>query len=256
MITKFDILPSYAEGFTFLWEVSGACSDPAPWTFYVEQAQGPGGPWAALSPAVTGIYGWEAPTGLRVNQDAILYYRVRLVTPSKEYVSAYRSPYGDLDRRPYLISREVIRKEQLHARTMAGTEAALHLVNTFGPRCTKCLDPITKNVRDANCSSCAGTGRDPAYNGPYHQWCIFTPVTRATDLNPSGVGMSEPRQFQVRIAGAPPLKTRDIIIDMRSDKRYYISQAVPVSEMQRIPLIQDCSVTEAPTSDIAYTLSK
>ena len=254
-ITKVTISPNYAEGFTFAWEVIGSLLDPGPWYFTVEQAPAPAGPWTALSPVIQ-VYRWSEEKPRRVSKDEVLYFRVRLQTPKAIYYSATIMPYGDLNRREYLLVRDIMRREVLHASTLAGVQNQLWLVSTFGPRCTVCLDPITGGVRDSACKACFGTGRAPAYHGPYATWCLYTPVTRTTQMSEDGTGTRQPRDFELRLIGSPPLKKNDLIVDTRTDKRYYVDVVKVVSEIRRVPAVQTAAVREVPTSDVAYKVGR
>lgn len=248
------LTPSYAAGFTYAWELSDSCSDPAPWTFQVEQAAAPDGPWDVISPVISGAYRWTESKPRRNNKNDILYFRVRLTTPKATYYSAVISPYGDLERREYLLVRDMMRRELLHARTLAGVQGQLWLVSTFGPKCPVCLDPITDQIRDTNCKSCFGTGRVPPYNGPYETWWTVSPVKRTTQMAEDGTGTREPKSFEIRMIGSPPAKKNDLVVDVRTDKRYYVDVVQVVAELQRIPVVQNLLVHEAPVSDPAYKI--
>lgn len=253
-IQKVTIAPSYAMGFSYAWDISPAFYDSAPWTFFVEQAAGPVGPWTPISPALVNVYRWSETKPRVVNKDAVLYFRVRMITPKAIYVSDVIQPYGDLDKRAYLLVKDVMRREMLHARTLAGVQGQLWLVSTFGPRCNVCRDPITNNIRDNDCKSCFGTGRLPPYNGPYETWWTISPTTRTTTMAGDGTGTRQPRDFEIRMIGTPPLKKNDLVVDLRSDKRYYVDVVRVVAEVQRIPVVQSLGVREAPVSDVAYKL--
>ena len=103
VITRVDIIPSYAKGFSFSWEVSQALADAAPWAFTVEQAPAPTGPWTAVSPEIRGRTSWAETEPRRLSKDAVLYFRIRLKTATGTYCSEPRMPYGDLDRREFLL---------------------------------------------------------------------------------------------------------------------------------------------------------
>lgn len=251
-IVNFTVRPSYGHGFVYAWEVSQSLADPGPWRFTVEEGEAPAGPWVQVSPELIGTYGWLQPSPRRPGKDAVLYYRVVMVTPVARYESEVIMPYGDLGRRDFLIAREIMRKEKLTAAKFEGVEGQLWLVSTFGPKCTACLDPITGMVRDGHCPACLGTGRAPAYHGPYEMWFKFSVVQRKTQ--PSDAGTVQPLLYRVRCVGAPPAKTNDLVIDTGNGKRYYVDSTVVVSEIRRVPVIQELTVHEAPLSDIAYKI--
>lgn len=252
-ITRLDIFPRYDSGFLFMWEVSGAFNAEPPWVFHVEQAPSPTGDWVDLSgPVVDGFSYHEKGRGL-VNKSAVLYFRVVLDAGGKRYFSPVLQPYGDVGRHDFLIGREVMRREVMHMKGMAGVACSLYSRATFGPPCRRCRDPITGDIRDSNCKYCMGTGRLNPYNGPYDMWMTFTP-DQEHDKQDEGLGTVERRMFQVRAVAAPVAKKNDIVVDRGSDKRYYVNKASVVAEIRRIPLVQQLVVSEAPVSDVAYTL--
>lgn len=255
-ITRVDIIPSYAKGFSFSWEVSQALADAAPWTFTVEQAPAPAGPWTPVSPEIRGRTSWAETEPRRLSKDAVLYFRVRLKTATGTYYSEPRMPYGDLDRREFLLARDIMRREVLHMRTGAGTLARLWLVAVFGPRCPVCINPVTGDVRDSNCSTCKGTGRSPAYYGPYDVWCSFSNTRQTTQMAGDGTGTRQPKTFSIRMIGAPLAKKNDLVVDTASDKRYYVDDVQVVAELRRVPVVQVLTAHEAPVSDIAYKVTE
>ena len=253
-ITHVSIVPSYALGFTYIWTISDSLEDSAPWKFVIELASGPNGPWKAISPTVTNMYRWSEDTKRLINKDDVLYFRIKMITPENTYYSAVITPYGDLEKREYLLVKEVMRKELLHAQTLAGVKGQLWLVSTFGPKCRKCVDPITKQIRDSSCPACMGTGRLPPYNGPYETFWLISPTTRTMQMSPDGTGTREPKQFEIRMIGTPPSKKNDVVVDINSGKRYYVDVVQVVAELQGIPVVQTLIAHEAPVSDVAYQL--
>lgn len=251
----FKVVPNYSKGFSYLWEIAGDFNDSGPWKFNIFKGQSPDGPWFAISPELVNAYCWhETEGGLhKVNKANVLYFKVRMKTPEGEYNSPPVQPYGTLSRRDFLLVREIMRQAVLHSKGMAGVFGKVYMLSTFGPRCKKCLDPITGAIRDSHCKHCFGTGRDPAYNGPYTMWLDFTEDSNhQTNIDKNGT--VEKKTFQVRAIGNPVLKYGDVLVVPNSDKRYYVRMAQMTSEMRRIPIIQTLTVEEAPQTDKIYDL--
>ena len=256
-IARLDIVPDYSKGFLFSWRLRGGFNDQFPWTFHVQGALSQNGPWADISPAVVNRNSWRSKGNLRVNKSDVLFIRVRLDTPDDHYESAVRTPYGDLDRREFLIGKEIMRKEVLHMRKLAGTECQVWSVSNYGPRCPHCLDPITGQPRVGHCRYCLGTGFCPPYQGPVPCWCTFSENNQhQLQEGPEGNGMLEQKRFQVRMVNAIPVKKNDIVHDNRSGKRYYVNSVQIVAELRRVPLVQMLVVDEAATSDPAYKVGE
>jgi len=253
--TKVSILPSYAKGFTFLWEISAGFGDALPWTFQIEEGPGPEGPWTVISPTLTNIFAWSEVNKKRiVGKDLILFFRIVMTTPKATYISQIRTPYGDLDRRDYLIVRDIMRREVLQQETMAGIQALMWSRSVWGPKCEACRDPITGSIINSRCGECFGTGYLPPYHGPYQIWATFTPTKRNKEQKPDGTGTIQLYTWDIRMVGFPYAKDNDIIIDMAADKRYVIDGVADLTEIRRIPVIQSLHAKELPTSDPAYKL--
>lgn len=254
IIERLVIAPSFARGFTFSWAVALECSDPAPWTFQVEQGHTQDGPWEPLSPVLTHQYSYQHTGKVLVPKDPVLYFRVVMTTPVGTYHSAVRSPFGDLNRADFLQGREIMRNEVVQARLKAGVLCKLWMKAVFGPKCDKCVDPITGTVNNPDCPACFGTGIQPGYYGPFDMWAVFSPRKRDKGLKGDGLGVHEDYAFSVRAIGSLVVKKDDVLVDVSSDRRYYINSVENVMELRRIPLIQQFEAREAPTSEQIYRL--
>lgn len=236
-----------------MWDISGDLNDTGPWIFKVQEGKSPTGPWETISPDIVNAYSWKEKDREPVNKSNILYFRVLLSTRDASYASPVIQPYGTLSRRDFLVAREVMRQAVLHSKGMAGIECLVYLLSTTGPKCTHCIDPITGMVRDSHCKYCLGTGRDPAFNGPYPIWADFSEDNQhKTETDKTGT--VEKKSFQVKVIGNPCLKHGDVLVDPSSDKRYYIDVVAVTAEMRRVPVIQTLVVDEVPQTDKIYDL--
>ena len=255
-IEHISIVPNYNRGFTFSWVVSRELSDPAPWTFIVQSGMSYDGPWSDLSIPLINQYAWQQPERMLAPKDPVLYFRVKMVTPSATYYSDIRSPYSDLSRAEFLQAREIMRNEVVQARLKTGVECYIWSKAVIGPKCTSCTDPVTGAVIDPDCSECYGTGVIPGYHGPYDAWAVFTPSNRDKGLKGDNLGVHEDYAYGVRMVGCPIVKKDDVLIDTRSDKRYYINRVQNLFELRRVPLVQQIEAREAPTSANIYNLGE
>ena len=250
----FRISPNYLGGFLYSWEIAGGFNDPAPWAFKVQKGPTDEGPWETISPDLVNVIAWRDSGKKNLyGKSNILYFRVCMRTPRGRYFSHAVQPYGDLGRREYLLAREIIRREALRARFLAGVECDVYIRSIFGPKCTHCIDPVTGDVRDSHCRYCMGTGRYPAYFGPHKMMLSFSPDTSHSKQNSSD-GTHETRMFEAQAIGNPVLKKGDVVIDPRQDKRYVVGSASVVSEVRRIACIQRVGFEEAPLSDAIYRI--
>lgn len=255
IFTRLTIVPSYAAGFMFIWDISEGFSDPLPWHFTVEEAETSKGDWEPISPELENIFAFSDSQRRVPGKDKAYIYRIKLTTPNDTYYSFEKHPYGDLTRREQLIARDVMRRTVLEQSTMAGVRVKLFIRSQFGARCTRCTDPITGGSASSNCRECYGTGKLPPYHGPYELWGTFTPRNRNPEMSPDGTGVRQVYGHQVTLVGYPFLKDRDILIARDSDKRYVIDGVQHLLEMRRIPVLQSVNVFELPTSDPVYRLA-
>lgn len=256
MSSPFDtitILPSYEVGFTFLWTISPGFDDPFPWKFHVEEGHTDTGPWEDISGELEDVYAYmETRKRVLSTKDAILFYRVTLTTPDDTYESHVKTPYGDLNRREYLIVQDLMRRVVLEQRVLAGVPVDLYIKAAWGSTCEECRDPISGDILDSKCDYCMGTGRRPAYHGPYGVYGTLSTVTR--DKQAAKTGPKQQYTRQMRMTGFPSAKDDDIVVDPATDKRYIVDGVQQVTEIRTIPVIQSLQVHELPVSDIAYKL--
>lgn len=252
--SAFRISPSYLGGFLYSWEISGGFNDAGPWKFRVQEGHTAEGPFFDISPEIENVIAWRDEGGKHlVGKSNTLFFRAVMATPSGTYVSDAVQPYGDLGKRDYLLAREIIRRESLRARFLAGVECLIYVRSTFGPRCMHCIDPVTGDVRDSHCSFCLGTGRFPAYFGPHKMMLSFSTDAAHSKAN-SNDGTHETRTFEALAIGNPVIKHGDVIVDTSQDKRYVVGVASVVSEVRRIPCLQNVGLEEAPLSDPVYRI--
>lgn len=248
-----EVFPAYASGFEFAWSISPGFNEPAPWTFTIFEGHTPAGPWEDISGPLTSVRRWNDETKRIVPKSDTLWFMCRLVSGANTWDSHAVAPYSALNRREFLLGRDIMRREVLHAKTLAGVQVLVYVVSTSGPKCPECLDPITGQVRDPHCPVCGGTGRAEAYLGPYRAWALITPKQRTTQHSEAG-GTEEPTQFELRMIGTLPLKKNDVIADPGTGRMFYVDAAQNVAELRRVPLVQTVAVLEAPVSDPAYNL--
>ena len=253
-IQRVYVVPDYCKGFVYHWDVRPDFEDPGPWQFLVQAAETQAGTWRDISPVLTNVFAYRASGPLRINKSFVLYFRVLMRTPNGIYESLPVSPYGDLDRREFLIGRDIMRMEVLHHSKLGGVEMDVWSASTWGPRCD-CRDPVTGHVRDSKCPKCLGTGYAPPYHGPFRVWGSFsTDAQHQTGFNEGGDGVSERKPFTIDMVSSVPMKKNDVVRDMRSGKMYHVDSVVVKTEIRRVPLLQQCSVAEAATTDPVYSI--
>lgn len=252
---NFDVLPGYASGFVYEWAVTQSLTGEGPWSYWVQRSETHSGPWEDISPRLDDTYSWEDTGKFVAPKDPVLYFRVRAEIDGKSYHSHVRQPYGNLSRREFLLVKNMQRHELLQMQGMTGVCGKIYVKSIFGPKCTNCTDFVGGNPLDSDCPDCFGTGRKPGYHGPYTTWMTFSEAKRNKHLDNNKKGVQEPYTFTVRMLGTPRVKKDDILVDMSMDKRYYVDTIVNISEMRRIPIVQQVSANEIPVSSPLYRLT-
>ena len=256
VVTQLVVKPNYGNGFSFSWQVYGGLADPGPWQFTVYESPTTPDKWVAVSPTLTNVFEWSDTVRRIPDKDAILYFKVVMVTPKGTYESPVVAPWGVLNRKDYLLGKDIMRREVLHAKKMAGILGSAWIRNVYGPKCKVCTDPVTGVVRNSKCPSCLGTGYSPAYHGPYSTWFTFSPKEVKLEFAEEGNGTYQDRGHTVRTIGTIHLRKNDVLIDIDQDKRYIVMASKFEAELRRVPLVQTVLVSEAPTTDIIYKLIK
>lgn len=254
-ITGLIVKPGYARGFEFSWAVSGGFEEPGPWRFTVEESAGVMDNFVPISSVLVNVFAWADELTRIPSKSTVLYYRVHMRTPQHEYYSDVVGPIGTVERRDYLIIKDVMRREVLHARTLAGIKADLWVKNIYGPKCTVCIDPISGTIRNSKCPVCYGTGYVPPYHGPYTMWFTFSPTDNKLEQVEDGSGTYEERQNEVRVVGTMVIRKGDVLVDPEDDKRFMVLGSQNLAEVRRIPVVQQVMVSEMPTTDVIYQLT-
>ena len=255
-IAALEILPYHGQGFIFRWQLNDDFSAPPPFTFRVQMAPTPEGPWADLSGPVTDSYYWS-DTRRPAGKTASRNYRVTLEDGNgTRYVSEPKLACGDLALTEFLMAREILRKEELNARRFAGVRGQLWISAEYGFRCPKCLDPITGQVRNSHCPKCHGTGFWPSHYGPFDMWMQFSAKQQHGASHDEAGGTKDDKPFSVRVVGTPRIKKNDVIRDPATGKMYYVWSVTNAAEIRRIPIVQQLYVSEAADTDQCYDLPR
>jgi len=250
---SFDIYPNYYEGFTFGWLLKKEAVYTAPMTFTVQKSPTGFNAWQDLSEeGVTGVT-WTQACKQRLNKNDNLFYRIRGIdADDKECFSPVKTALGDLDLKAYAYAKEIMRKEYLQMRGLAGIEVELYKKMHDGIDCLECRDPITKQIMDPTCEECNGTGFITGWHGPFTTFATFSVRKIHKKQAQDGDFTEDDRLHQVRLLGSPAMLRGDMIVDTTNNLRYTVNVINNLTELRRIAVIQDVAVSEIETSDVKY----
>jgi hypothetical protein len=188
------------------------------------------------------------------------YYRVRLVLPDEPGCPVCKSEPAradlNLPRTAWLQARQIIRLEYLQQRHQdgvgEGSPGLLLKRKKFGQACPRCLDWDTKEITDSSCPICYGTGIVGGYYPGIEYWVTFGGgLKRRLDFKqPSGV-TSNPMEGG-RVIMYPHIDTRDIWVDVRTDRRWLIDSYQVIASFRGLDLIAQAKLHLIQANDIAY----
>ena len=183
------------------------------------------------------------------------HYRVRLTTPVGVYYSDPVFGLGTLSHRDWRIAREIVRKERLDFKLSA--QKGYHLRRRVsGTRCLDCRDFQTGEVRYPDCPSCFGTGFECGYFFPTS--CVFfkaSPKSQRIELD-SGQnrGTVNDVVIQARMINVADMIEDDVIVQTKTDDRYYIHRIQHVAEIRGVPIVGEVELRPIPFSSSIYTI--
>lgn len=188
-----------------------------------------------------------------VSKSMDVHYRVKLVTPNGTYYSPTASGLTYLNKREWLHARDQIRQTKKMIRKYTGCyEGFLLKRKRFGVACTRCLDPVSQEVRDSKCSICRGTRYVAGY---------FAMVPLDMELGQEQTserleeqaGMTKTLAIQAKCAADIILNTGDVFVSKRSGRRWFIEISQTV-EYRGYPTKYELTIRLLPFSDIVYSI--
>jgi hypothetical protein len=241
------------------WRLHPAYVPPsATLKFYIELGES-SGTWERINalPVVNdNIY---VDNGARLRDPRqLLYYRVVLVDTNEgvdtEHASVPTGIYGELTRREWNLSKEILRRKYLDMIKNVGTFGYLLRKREWGTPCT-CADPDLGTAASQSCPTCLGTGMSQGYYPACPYWLSFIksgPITRQ-DTGVVGTKVSQDRQATG--INYPTPATDDVWVDSQLGERYIIGGAVePAIMLRNTPLVLAFALKKLATSDSIYQI--
>jgi hypothetical protein len=182
-----------------------------------------------------------------------LYYVVKLIDGrGAEFWSQAATTDMYWGHRDWLLARDIIRKETLLLRKKTGTKGWLLKRRTWGDPCPDCLDPVTKQVQNARCSTCYGTGFVGGYYDPVEFWITMNATSRMQRLTPEQGVVSENIET-ARTLAYPPVDTNDVWVNATVNHRYRVQPTIAsIARHRGIDIVLNILLEELPESSAAY----
>lgn len=255
VIRSLAIFPNYHRGFTFRWTLAPTLDVAPPWVFTVQESPTGRDSWMDISPPLTDKLAYVEEERRKFNKDRRPYFRICGVIGGETVYSAVRDALGDLNRREWLIAREIMADELKNMRGMGGVPVTLWMKLRTGVKCPRCLDVVSQEVLDSNCPVCLGTRYVTGFHGPYSSWGTVTQAVSRKRHDERGGGVTDVQLHQIRLLGSFSMSRDDLIIATPSQRVYIIDQISNVAELRGVPLMLQCVTHEGSFADIAQSLS-
>ncbi len=241
------------------WEMHDDFTDVAPYTFQL-QASYTGNDTAldwtdigisAVNPQYMEDDGNREPAGKRL----LTHYRLILTTARAVYASNPAPIWGILNKKDWLVAREIIRKEQLR-HSMVSCDGFMVRRMRYGVQDPNAVDPLTEEVIDSGNRSSWGT----AFKVGYHPPVPFTMDVDNESMNEYRGGAdlakhsSRPARFVARVVAFPEVAKEDFWVDCNTDERWVIHEIKSIASWRGVPLISELQIALAPHSDIIYRI--
>ncbi len=231
------------------------------YVFTVERSGSAEGPWEMLTtPAIQDFYfaDMDFPANPLVGEPdlmsmaRVVYYRVSAAPiGGGTGVSVVKKLEPWLDRRRQGIHRKLVRDAMIALQRVVGTEMAALKKLKWGARCTLCLTNSGTSV-NPYCPECYGTSFTGGYWSPVYGWAqLFTaPISVQTALQ----GETETKQTRAIMANVPQMDKEDILVFLRSNKRYRVVEVTP-TQIHNVDVHQELVVSELVPSSAEYNLN-
>jgi hypothetical protein len=239
------------------WQLERLFKEPGPYVFQLQFGRTglrDAADWEDVGAPVTNGYFAYDPAWREAGYTLMTHYRVKLTTPQNVYVSQAASVFGELTERDWLLSREIIRKEQLRHK-LASIPGYLIKPMRYGVPCPRCRDPLSSEVTDANCPVCSGTGFEVGYHPPQAMQCWdLSPQNEQSDVGePKGTTRENP-YVDARVIGFPGLNKDDIWVNGSSDERWVVETIQVSAAIRGVPIVYQVRMGLIPFSNTIYAL--
>lgn len=241
------------------WQVESTFREIGPYVFQLQV----GGTdldeaidWQNVGEPITD--GFMAIDPVRRQRGSVLntFYRVTLTTPNATYVSPAAQSFGELTDKDWLMAREILRKEKLRHGRVSITGYLIKALR-YGKLCHRCLDPLTQEPTDNNCTVCLGTGFERGFHPavPLQCWDLTTQTINETqDIRLKGTSR-EDAYVIARVIGYPALNNYDVWVNAQTNERWLINQIKVAAAIRGVPLIYEVRMGLVPFHNGIYKLS-
>ena len=228
------------------------------YVFKVSRSGSSEGPWEVVADGLVDTFfyideDYRAPKdlsgpGLHSLRQAI-YYKVEVDHTADGHSEEVKSLEPGLDRRRQGIHRKLRRDAHVALKKGNGTEVAILKRKWWGEPCD--CKSSTGQITRSHCSKCQGTGVIDGYWDPVFGYASITATPVDTMTTPEGT--TEVNTDRIIMMDIPEVRERDIVVFLRSDKRFTI-QRVTTTEIHQVTVHQELDVSELARSSVEYNM--
>lgn len=239
------------------WQLEPLFNEPGPYTFQLQYGRTglrDTPDWKNIGSPVLDAYTASDSAWHEGGYDLLGHYRVVLTTANNTYVSQAANCFGELTERDWVLSREIIRKEQLRHRFVS-VSGYLIKPYRFGKFCKRCRDQLTQEITDSNCPVCSGTGFEVGYHPPLAMQCWdLSPEVIQEDVGEPKGSTRENAYVDARVIGFPALNKNDIWVNSTNDERWRIETIQVSAAIRGVPVIYTVRMGLLPFGNSAYAI--
>lgn len=240
------------------WQLDRLFRDEGPYSFQLQYGRTgvrDAADWTNIGAPVVNSYFALDPEWRESGYDITSHYRLVLTTPAGVYVSQAASCFGELTEKDWLLTREIVRKEQLRNRFVSIPGYLIKPLR-YGTPCRRCRDQLTDEISDADCPLCSGTGFETGYHVPVPLQCWdLSPQVIQEQIDNSVKGNTRENPYvNARVIGFPALNKYDIWVNGSSDERWMIDTIQVVAASRGVPIVYQVRMGLLPFSNAAYAI--
>jgi hypothetical protein len=237
------------------WHLSGRLREAGPYRYRLEFAPTPtpaADDWQEVGLEAEDTYFLVDDTRRLYGQSLDARWRVRLATAAAQYASAPASATLPDSFRDWRIGRKVLRQEEKR-RKYEPVRGLLLKERRYGPPCTNCLDPLTREPTRSDCPRCFGTGFERGYYPGTPVWFdLGLDASEESQDNQARGTVRDPSAVTGRFAGMPRLQGRDLIVEAKTGRRWRVGKVQEAGAVRGHVLTEVAELRLLPFGDSAY----
>lgn len=241
-------------GSVISWYLTSGFGKATPYSFVVQWARAGSDDWTVVT---TVIDTYVATDSSRRDYSALMegFYRVVLTTADGSgYTSQPSNLPSNLTLRDLRIIEDLRRRELLVADPdRNGVKYWLLARRNWGTVCTSCTESVSREVVNARCGSCYGTGFVGGYHAPHPMHGLI--LARKQKIDEGGpAGTAVQKIMQLRVTPLLEVSKKDVVILDGLDERYFVESVTDLVSIKGKAVVQQLTLIAAPPSDIIYSM--